>query len=452
MSDDDQKPNSINDLKARMEKLKAAPAPTSTVNPFASPLGGMGAAPSAPSNPFGASQLLGGQSNPFGAPASAPAPAPATSTANPFAAPAAPAPAAPAPAATGTANPFAAPAPAPAPAPASAPVAGGAASNPFGAPFAAQPEPAPAPAPAAAEGHSQAELSALAPLRFSAQEAAPMDELQRAAMSFDPSLTSKKSARFLAIGVGVAAMIIGLLIGSVSSERRAHNLRVVSWKNIDKQLSGPIAQLDQMQSLFGEMIPAKTILWDKLEALPEAKDLKIPDSSILAPPVPLSQPAMIELSSFVMLTAKLFEKVALHRQMTLNQRSSLEAAIEKRDFSQLGQYAIDAGDYLSKCPKRGACRTFQQLSAASARVVGLTALEVKDGKVTIITRDDASPRAVEVQDLIIVPRLDVIGVGGSDLQAYALRLKEIETLLNELVKLRRTFDKTLKERRTLEEV
>ncbi|MBM4290254.1 MAG: hypothetical protein FJ138_01435 [Deltaproteobacteria bacterium] len=276
-----------------------------------------------------------------------------------------------------------------------------------------------------------------------------MDDLQRAALSFDPSLVSKKSARSLAIGVGVVAVIIGFLVGEVLTQRSAHNLRALSWKSIDRSLSGPIKQLDQIQSLFGEMIPAKTILWEKLEALPENKDLKVPDAAIMAPPVPLSQAAMIELSSFVSLTTKLFEKVALHRQLTLGQRSSLEAAIEKRDFAQLGQYAIDASDYLSKCG-RGVCKSFQQLSQAGARVVALTSLEIKDGKVTTITRDSAEPRVVAVQDLIIVPRVDVIGVGGSDLQAYALRLQEIEKLLGDIAKVRRTFDKTLKEHISLE--
>ena len=287
---------------------------------------------------------------------------------------------------------------------------------------------------------------------MAAQEAPSREEMQALAGDFKLDLMNKKTALSMTIGAAVAALVIGLLIGNVSSERRAHSTRVLVWKQMDRDLKAPMKELETVETLVNELVEGakKTLLWDKVQAIPTK--FSIPDSSLLAPPVPLSQPAMMKLSELVMQMKELFSKAAIYRATTLKDRGAIELILDKKDFSAMPVHAIHVESYLKSCLNRGrtVCSSFDSLKQGAGRVVAISDAKINRGKIKVITRDDNKPFEVELSELVLVPRADIVGSGVNPLIVHNQKLQELKLLVDAASKTRQAFEKILSEKRTLE--
>lgn len=435
-----------------------APSPSLSLNPFAP--SGMGAA--SPLSDAGPASLTGvrpSQSlNPFGGGMAVKQPTPlpqaeapiVENSLNPFEAPAS--------TSSASLNPFEAPAP-----------TSSASVNPFGGS-----EPAPTIDPVAAFAQIDAEralaaesaqqlqedrvhaaeaeqLRGLAPLNFAPSEI----PLQSAELP--PDLTAGLINRSLAIsmtlGAAAAALIIGLLMGIVFDQRRAHNHRVDAWNNIDAKLSAALEDVDLINETIGESLKQRVIKWDLIEKLP--KKLNAVPPTLTATRVPLEQKAVLELSKLIHEVNLLFADISEHRALTMASRGELEVGGERRAFEAYNFYAFDATQFLKGCERRGKlnCSLPKPGAIPTGRVVAIhNNTPDSDGKLEVVIRHEKNILKADPSYLIPIKKDQVTGFGSTPAQAYALRLKAIMDHLEVVMKTKSGFEDTLKKKLETEKV
>ena len=303
------------------------------------------------------------------------------------------------------------------------------------------------------EGPSQDQLQQLNPFRIAAAPEPSAEELQALAGDFKLTLVPKKTVITYAIGAGVAALIIGLLIGSLASGRSEHTKRAIAWKQIDRELKKPLAQLKQLEASVNaivEGIKKKELKWDQVEAIPtKFGEVKF---SLLAPGVSMSQVAMVKLSSLLIKMDDTFKEAASYRRTTLQDKGALTQILDGKDFSARPVHAIHVENYLNNCLSRGrvVCKDFDSLQRGSGRVVALTSAKLKRGKLSVVSRDSTEPFDVSVSELVLVPRPDIVGSGVNAMTVHDQSFGRLQAKLTELLKTHAQFEKILQEKLSLE--
>ena len=175
------------------------------------------------------------------------------------------------------------------------------------------------------------QLRSLAPLNFAPTEI-PLSTTQ-----LPPELTAGLINRSLAVsmtlGAAGAALLIGLLMGIVFDQRRAHNYRVDAWNNIDAQLAGPLDEVALINDTIQESLKQPVIKWDLIEKLP--KKLSAVPPTLTATRVPLEQKAVLELSKLIHEVNLLFADISEHRILTLSSRGELEMKGKRKSLRGL---------------------------------------------------------------------------------------------------------------------
>jgi hypothetical protein len=279
------------------------------------------------------------------------------------------------------------------------------------------------------------------------------EELQALAGDFKLSLVPKKTVITYALGAGVASLIIGLLIGSLATGRSEHTKRAVAWKQIDRELKKPLAQLTQLEASVNaivEGIKKKELKWDQVEAIPtKFEEVKF---SLLAPGVSMSQVAMIKLSGLLIKMEDTFKEAATYRRTTLKDKGAITQILEGKDFSARPVHAIHVEKYLDNCLSRGrvVCKDFDSLKRGAGRVVALTSAKLKKGKLSVVSRDSTEPFDVAVSELVLVPRPDIVGSGVNAMTVHDQSFGRLQAKLTALLKTRSQFERILQEKLTLE--
>jgi hypothetical protein len=296
----------------------------------------------------------------------------------------------------------------------------------------------------------------LAPLRFGAQVQTEHEFADAINSGYNPNLIKKKLAITMTIAAGIVALLIGILMGGAVSQRRAHNLRVGAWQNINNTLKTPFDNYDKMNDLFTKMLAKKAIQWNLLESLP--KKLSPISATLLATPAPLEQKALASLSTLIQELNQFFAQVQEHRSLSLGLRSELKAFEEGKGFEQYVQYAIHAKDFFDSCIKRGrmSCKAPNPAQPPKGRVVAIAGRKLKSvGKqkqIDVVNRQKLDPKPVNAAHLIQIPKIDVTGFGDSVFSTYQMRLVKIYARLKNLRKLKVSFDKILSTKLTKEKI
>lgn len=296
----------------------------------------------------------------------------------------------------------------------------------------------------------------LAPLRFGAQVQTEHEFADAINSGYNPNLIKKKLAITMTIAAGIVALLIGILMGGAVSQRRAHNLRVGAWQEINDTLKTPFKNYNQMNDLFTKMLAKKSIQWNLLESLP--KKLSPISATLLATPAPLEQKALASLSTLIQELNQFFAQVQEHRSLSLGLRSELKAFEEGKGFEQYTQYAIHAKEFFDGCIKRGrmSCKAPNPAQPPKGRVVAIAGRKIKSvgkqKKIDVVSRQKLDPKPVNAAHLIQIPKIDVTGFGDSVFSTYQMRLVKIYARLKNLRKLKVSFDKTLSSKLTKETI
>ena len=112
------------------------------------------------------------------------------------------------------------------------------------------------------------QLRGLAPLNFAPSEV-PLHSAE-----LPPDLTAGLINRSLAVsmtlGAAATALIIGLLMGIVFDQRRAHNYRVDAWNHIDAKLGAALEDVDLINDTIQESLKQRVLKWSLIEELPKS--------------------------------------------------------------------------------------------------------------------------------------------------------------------------------------
>jgi hypothetical protein len=301
-------------------------------------------------------------------------------------------------------------------------------------------------------------LQDMAPLRFTGQpEATPNEFHNIMDVGIDPSLIKRKLAIMMVSVAAIVTLIIGLLMGTAVSQRRAHNLRVRAWQGIDDSLKKPMNDYQKINDLFTKMLAKKEIQWDLINEVPS--DLSPVNSSLLATPAPLEQQALVKLSALIHDLNQLFSQVKEHRELSLTLQSELKAFENGKGFEQYRDYAVYADKFFEACIKRGKmkCRAPEAPALPRGRVVAIASdlkksRKGKKTKVDIVYRRDQKPQEINAAHLILVPKIDVTGFGENVIFAYTLRLSKINERLKKMKKTKTFFDEMIEKKRALEKI
>ena len=301
---------------------------------------------------------------------------------------------------------------------------------------------------------SQAEadqIRNLAPLNFSVSDA------PSSVLDLPPDLTEGLINRSLAIsmsaGAGAVALIIGLLMGIMFDQRRAHNYRVDAWNDIDAALAKPLEDVDSINSLIQESLKQPKIKWDLIKKLPTKLSAVPP--TLVATRVPLEQKAALELSKLIHEVNLLFADISEHRNLTLASRGELELKGERKAFEAYRYYAVDASAFLSKCERRGRlnCRLPKAGQIPQGKVVAIHSnTPNRRGNLPIVIRHESEISTGDPSFFIPLKKDQVTGFGSTPIQAYQIRLKSIMERLKSVVKTKEGFEDTLKKKLSISKV
>ena len=290
-----------------------------------------------------------------------------------------------------------------------------------------------------------AQIRNLAPLSFNANEA-PANIIEMPA-DLTKGLIKQSLAVSMVLGAGATALIIGLLMGIVFDQRRAHNYRVDAWNNIDASLAKPLEDVERINDNIQKALKQKVIKWDLIEGLP--KKLSAVPPTLVATRVPLEQSAVLELSKLVHEVNLLFADISEHRLLTLASRGELDTKGKRRSFEAYQYYAIDASKFLKGCERRGKlnCKLPKAGKIPPGRVVAVHNMKLnKDGNIEVVVRNEKETLFADPSYLIEVPKSHVTGFGSTPAQAYAIRLKGIMERLAQVMKTKAGFEDTLKKK------
>lgn len=320
--------------------------------------------------------------------------------------------------------------------------------NPFDAPSQLEPQP---PAEDQVTEAEAAQLRSLAPLTLSPSE------LPTNSLELPPDLTEGLINKSLAIsmvsGAAAGALIIGLLLGMVFDQRRAHNHRVDAWSNIDAALVKPFEYVEQIKSNIQEALKQPVIKWSLIEGLP--KKLGAVPPTLVATRVPLEQNAVLELSKLAHQVNLLFADITEHRSLTLASRGELDTRGERKAFEAYNRYAVDASTFLEKCERRGRlnCSLPKPGFIPMARVVAIhNSKPDSKGRLQVVVRHEKSILKTDPSYMIPVTKDQVTGFGSTPHQAYAIRLKSIMERLVKVIKTKKGFEGTLKKKLSMTKV
>jgi hypothetical protein len=296
-----------------------------------------------------------------------------------------------------------------------------------------------------------AQLRSLAPLTLNPSVQQPHQ------FELPPDLTEGLIKRSLAVsmilGAAAAAMIIGLLIGMVFDQRRAHNYRVDSWQNIDAALAKPLEDITLINNNIQEALKQPIIKWKLIEDLP--KKLSAVPPTLVATRVPLQQTAVLELSKLIHEMNLLFADITDHRSLTLSSRGELEMKGQRRAFEAYGVYAVDASSFLEKCERRGRlnCKLPKPGTIPEARIVAVHSNKPdRKGRLQVVVRHEKDLLRADPSFMIPVKKDQVTGFGSTPSQAYAIRLKSIMERLESVMKTKSGFESTLKKKLSVTKV
>ena len=285
----------------------------------------------------------------------------------------------------------------------------------------------------------------LAPLSFNATDE-PKGIIEMPA-DLTAGLIKQSLAVSIALGSGATALIIGLLMGIMFDQRRAHNYRVDAWNNIDASLARPLEDVERIKSNIQKALTQKVIKWDLIEGLP--KKLSAVPPTLVATRVPLEQGAVLELSKLVHEVNLLFADVSEHRSLTLASKGELDTKGKRRAFEAYQYYAIDASKFLKRCEKRGRlnCKLPRAGQIPPGRVIAVhNAKPNRSGDLEVVVRHEKETFFADPSYMIEVPKSQVTGFGSTPSQAYAIRLKGIMERLAKVVKTKKGFEDTLKKK------
>ena len=295
------------------------------------------------------------------------------------------------------------------------------------------------------------QIRSLAPLNFAASD------MPSNVLDLPPDLTKGLINRSLAIsmsaGAGAAARIIGLLIGVMLDQRRAHNYRVDAWNNIDATMAKPLEDVDSINATIQESLKQPVIKWELINKLP--RKLSAVPPTLVATRVPLEQKATLELSKLVHEVNLLFADISEHRTLTLASRGELELKGGRKAFEGYRYYAVDAGAFLDKCERRGRlnCSLPKPGQIPTGRVVAIHNNKPDSkGRLEVVVRHESKIIKGDPSYFIPLKKDQVTGFGSTPIQAYQIRLKSIMERLKTVMKTKDGFQDTLKKKLSITKV